>query len=675
MVSRNASPKVTTLLLVAVVALSLAASAGAGTGGQTSPTPVDMHDGATTNETGTVDAADEVHVSDDGEVALVYRGDGSGDITEAEFGVDVANGLASALLVSEANTSGANGTLGGVLTSDSVSGSADLGVPIEGAANLTTLDLSANLTQTGTESSADASLVAVADADGPVQPGLETNGSVTVGADEFRLSARVESDNGSTGVPVESTMSDVTIEGTDAGYTVVVEEVRPDANATMWGNVTAANDTLATRFGGVATEFNGSSEVTIDSHAYENGTLDISYTGTLTGVKEGIARTVVAQLDAQSARNFTADERATLIDGLTNVTVEEISASQNRTGSTQTAAASVRISNYQGVVIDLMEISAARNTTPLSTGVVDRYRDTVAARASADLTQETTWNASVSRADGESRIAVETAYDSENWSAYVTELEAHGIDYSTNVTASLSAELVDDGIDVKGTFELRRVDLVDDALGAIQSGMSPNETADGGRTRELLAALRDSEFRTARSNVSLGNGTVTLRAGAQFEDVSALRNATAEVFGDAPVGQIYGQGGADGTTSYVYLGETRSVDELEAMGVVDNDTEVVENSTAISEFPRMNATEAARYLGVEAPSDGDGATDTPTPTDGDGDAGTPTDGATGTPAPTDDGMGTPTDDAETVGPGQPGFGIVVTAFAVALAALLVARRR
>jgi len=666
MSSNNTIVKLTTVLLVVMIGLSIAASGGVG--GQAS-TPdagpaLDSHAETSANAT---NPADEVHVSDDGEVALVYRGNASGDVTETRFGVDVATGLASALVVSEANTSGAAGNLSAVLTPDRISAAGDAAINESG--NLTALDLSANVTRTDAESSFDASLVAAANATGTAPAGFATNGSATVAPDAFRMSARVESENGSTSVPLQPTKSDVTIQGTDTGYTVSVAELRPGANETMWGNESAANDTLSAQFGPVASQLNGSSEVTINSHAYDNGTLDVDYTVTLTDVKEGVARTLVGQFEDGSALNLTVEERERLVDGLTNVTVDEISVSQNRTGGTTTAAASVRISNYQSAVIDFMEISAARNTTLLSTEDVDRYRDTVAARESANLVQQTTWNASVSQEDNESRVDVDVAYDSDNWSAYVTELEARGIDSAANVTASLSAELVDDGIDVEGSFELRRADLVGDAIGALQARMDPNETADGGQATELLRALRNSEFQTAKSDVDFGNGTVTLRAGAQFDNVSALRNATADVFGDAPIGQIYGESDAAGATTYVYLGESRSVDELEAMGLVDNETAVVENSTEISAFPRMNTTEAAQFLGVEVPSDG-GETPTPTPTDGGGGAGTPTT--------TDDGAGAPTvtdDDGETVSPGQPGFGVVLTALVVVLAAVLAARRR
>ena len=641
--------KLTTMLLVAVVGLS--AVAGAGAGGQMSA--LDAHN-ETTNATNPADVA---HISDDGETVLEYRsaGNDTGGVAETEFGVDVATGLANALLVSEANTSGASGNLSAVLTPDNVSAAA--AGSIAETENLTALDLSANLTRTDAESSFDASLLASTDTSVQAPGSLETNGSVAVSADAFRMDAALSSSDPV--LPIQQVASDVTIEGTDTGYVVSVEEVRPGANETRYGNESATNRTLSAQFGAVADQFNGSSVVTIHAHSYDNetGVLAVNYTATLAGVNDGIARTVVEGMTNDSAIELTAEERATLVGAVANVSVDEISVGQNRSGEVNTAAASVRLSNYQEAVVAFMQVSADRNTTGLSPAVVDRYRDTVNASRAADLVQETTWDVTVNGSENATHAEATVTYDSQNWSAYVTELSDRGIEQSTNVTASLSGELSDGGIDVSGEFEVQRADLVGDALGALQGG------SDDTQATELLGALRDSEFRTARAGVDLGQGTLTLQAGGQFENVSALGNATAGLFGGTSVAQIHGQGDANGTSTYVHLAGTHTVSGLENMGLVDNETQVNEGAN-VSQLPAMNTTAAAQYAGVTLPSDGDGDGGTSTPTS------TPTDGGTPTPTLTDGG-----DDAETVSPGQPGFGAVVAVLAVVLAGLLVRRRR
>jgi hypothetical protein len=668
MSSSSAGRTTLAVLLVAIVGVSIVA--GAGVGGQApatdTPAPLDAHTGASANATS---PADEVHVSDDGEVVMVYDGNATGDVTEAEFGVDVATGLANAMLVSNANTSGTNGNLSAVLTSGGISGAGD--VSIDETANLTALDASANLTRTDTENSFDASVVAATDMSAQTPGSLETNGSVVVAPDAFRMNANVSSEQPT--LPVQSSEAAATIRGTDTGYTVSVEEVRPRANETRWGTEEAANQTLTAQFDAIATQFDGSSQVSIHAHSFTdtpvNNTLDINYTVTLTDVKTGIANSVVEGVANDSAVELTDEERAALVDAVTNVSVDEIAVQQSRTGEANTAAASVRISNYQEAVIGFMEITANRSAS-LTEADIDRYRDTVEARQAANLVQETTWDASLSGSAEETSIEFDVASNSQNWSAYVSELEARGIEQSTNVTASMSAELVGDAIDVEADFEIQRADLVGDALSAV--GAETDSTGDDQATR-LLRALQDSEFETARGDVSLAEGTVELRAGASFDNASELRSATAELFGDTTVAQMYGQSDADGSATYVYLGDAYTVSELEQRGLVDDDTEVVEGSN-VSQFPRMNTTAAAQYLGVEAPSDGDNetTTPTPTPTPGDGETATPTpdggDGETATPTP--DGG-----DGDTVAPGQPGFGTVVAVLAVVLAGLLVARRR
>jgi PGF-CTERM protein len=637
------------VLLVAVVAVSVVAGVGAGgrAPAQDTWSALDVHN-ETTNAT---NPADEAHISDDGEVVLVYRGNATGDATETEFGVDVATGLADAMLVSDANTSGASGNLSALLTPDSVAAQGNASVAETG--NLSELDLSANLTRTDAESSFDASLVATVEEGAADQPDLETNGSVIVGPDELRMDAAVNSEGPF--LPAQSTESAVTIEGSDTGYTVSVEEVRPGANESRWGTEEAANDTLTAQFGGIAATFNGSADVTIAEHAFENdtNTLSINYTVALTDVKNGLARTVVNRTESDATFNLTAAERERLVDAVTNVSVEEISVEQNRTNESSSAAASVHIADYQEAVITLMELSANRSDA-LTAADVDRYRDTVDAREAATLVQETTWDANVSTTSGETSVALAVASDSANWSAYVTELENRGIEQSTNVTASVSAELVDDSIDVETEFELQREDLVGEALDALRAEMDPE---DEGETMALLRALEDSGFETARSDVSLGNGTVTLQAGASFDNITALRGAFDDLFGGATVGQIYGQGDANASATYVYLGGTYTEQDLRDRGLVGDGTEVFEGSD-LSQFPRMNTTAAAQYLGVQPPSDGGG----------DGGEGTPT------PTPTD-GTPTPTDGDDTIAPGQPGFGVVVTVLAVVLAGLLAARRR
>ncbi len=691
------------VLLVAVVGLSVVAGAGAGGGTPASdaPRPLAVHNDTPANAT---EPADEIHISEDGEVVMVYENDTTGDITETEFGIDVATGLANAMFVSDQDASGVSGNLSTILSPDNVSGAGDAVITETG--NLTALDASANLTQTNAESSFDASLVAATDTGASGLGSFETNGSVVLASNEFRMDANVSS--GQALFLSRNVETGVTIQGIDTGYTVSAEEVRPGANETQWGTEQAANETLNAQFSTVADRFNGSSEVTINAHSYDNasGTLDINYTVVLTDVKTGIANSVVSQVSSDPRVELGDEERAELVDALRNVSVEEIDLQENRTGETNPVTASVRISNYQEAVIALMEISANRSES-LTEADIDRYRETVDAREAANLIQETTWDVDINGSTESTEIALAVGSTSQNWTAYVSELEERGIERSAAVSATMSAELTGDSIDVEGNFELQRDDLIGDALSALEA--EANSTEDD-PTVGLLQALQDSEFDTARGDISLAEGTVTLQAGASFDNVSALQNAVGEVVGDTAVTGMYGQGDANSSATYVYLGDTHNLSELERRGLVGNDTEVVEDSD-ISRFPRMNTTAAAQYLGVETtPGDGDNETATPTPTTtpGDGDnetaTATPTtpgdgDNETATPTPTTPGDGdnetatptpttapgdpgnetmTPTTapgDGTTTTSGQPGFGTVVAALAVVLAGLFIARRR
>jgi hypothetical protein len=636
----------------------------------------------------------------------VYENDTTGDITETEFGIDVATGLANAMFVSDQDASGVSGNLSTILSPDNVSGAGDAVITETG--NLTALDASANLTQTNAESSFDASLVAATDTGASGLGSFETNGSVVLASNEFRMDANVSS--GQALFLSRNVETGVTIQGIGTGYTVSAEEVRPGANETQWGTEQAANETLNAQFSTVADRFNGSSEVTINAHSYDNasGTLDINYTVVLTDVKTGIANSVVSQVSSDPRVELGDEERAELVDALRNVSVEEIDLQENRTGETNTVTASVRISNYQEAVIALMEISANRSES-LTEADIDRYRETVDAREAANLIQETTWDVEINGSAESTEIALAVGSTSQNWTAYVSELEERGIERSAAVSATMSAELTGDSIDVEGDFELQRDDLIGDALSALEA--EANSTEDDPAVG-LLQALQDSEFDTARGDISLAEGTVTLQAGASFDNVSALQNAVGEVVGDTAVTGMYGQGDANSSATYVYLGDTHNLSELERRGLVGNDTEVVENSD-ISRFPRMNTTAAAQYLGVETtPGDGDNETATPTPTTtpgdgdnetatatpmstpGDGDNETATATPTSTPGDGDNETATPTPttapgdpgnettspttapgDGTTTTSGQPGFGTVVAALAVVLAGLFIARRR
>jgi len=638
----NALGTVTPLLLVAIVGLSVVASGGV-VAQTATPSP---GDGTGMNAT---EAADEVHVSEDGEIVLVYHEESAGDVSRTEFGVDVATGLMRAMVETETNTSGASGNLSAVLMPDRVGGQGDLAVNDTG--NLTALDLDANLTQTDAESSFDASLVAAVNASTPVQSEASTNGSVTVASDAFRMDAEFASESRTAAPPVPDMASAVRIKGTETGYVLTVDRRRPVEDNASWETRAAANETLTARFNATAAQFGGSSDVTINDYAYQAGQgpdlLDINYTVALSDVKTGIAASVVGQLEASAPANFTAAERAALTDALTNVSVDEIAASQNRTGERNTAEASVRISGYEGAMIDYAEILAGQEATPVTTADVERLRATVNAREAAGLVQTTTWDAVVNNTDTETRIEFTSAYDSTNWSAYVTELENRGAGGSPNVTASLSADLMGGEIVADAQFNVTQSGLLDGATGMASGGTG---AADGSQSMELLRALREADLQQARTDMSFGGGNVSVEAGAKFANLSALRNATGSLYGGAPLASVYSEDNGTEAATYVRMGSGVTVDQLEEMGVVDDNTTVVDPSD-ISQFPSVNTTEAADYLGVQVPGDGDGTpTDTATPTDGD-------------------------DGRDVISVGQPGFGATVAVLAVLLAGLLAVRRR
>lgn len=236
-------------------------------------------------------------------------------------------------------------------------------------------------------------------------------------------------------------------------------------------------------------------------------------------------------------------------------------------------------------------------------------------------------------------------YDTENYEAYVNELEAR--DLPTGGSVSFQASAQTDGEEVVGDMELtvEREQLVDRTLDSLLQSASQSQATDTANTERFVRAFQRSDFEKAKMNVNVAEDEVTFEAGASFENMSSFQAVMQEEFQGSLSG-LYADVD-EGSKAYVYVdgafSENATESEVREHEAVGEDTQVNlpgDWNASEKEFPTMDQEEARNYLGIEEPE---------------------TNGTTGT---SDEDAG-----------GLPGFGAPVAFVALALvAAGLLARR-
>lgn len=566
----------------------------------------------------TAQPADQLYLGEDGEAVVVYE-QPSGNVQSISGGLDVGEGVAS--VSAELNES----------VSDDLEVAAEIGPD--------SLDVTAaGSGMTDGEGPGTLSLLLEAaygpdafgaefDFDGVV-PGqgdtqsAATSGEVTLNADRLTLEASVEGEAGaqSTGaIPGGFDRFSLTVEEGSDGYSATGSAAAavPEVQYEQYRTPEAVERLIRGFFGAATAGSPVTATVDVTDHSFdeETGEVDFAYAAELEGVEEALATALAAETDE-------AADRETLREAVAAATLEEFGVELSSEDDRVVLDTRLDVRDYEELTLALGEDSDSARAD---------LEDQFDAIAAADYEQRVTWDVSVGSENGGQGVNVNTAIETDNWGAYVDELDRE-IDTSVDAAAEFVAE--DGLIEGQADLSVEREDWVRELFGL---GDAAPMTDDEGAFEGLSAAgFEDGAVRVVGDSDS---DTVTAEAAVEFESFEAL--AEDGPFGEDLTLEQVAFERENPVRTYVYLdGEDRATtrEALEDAGVVGPETTVVEpGEWDRDELPSYDSGQATELLATEVDPDTSGVGD-------------------------DDGSG-------------PGFGLAAALIAVLVAALVAAKRR
>jgi PGF-CTERM protein len=605
------SDRILGLLLAALVVLSMVPAAAAGTIGSQAQQPNQAAD-STDDDLG---PADEIYVRNNGSAVLVYE-ESSNEYDEtdqnAEYGADISSNLFY-LLVTEPveGDSDVKGQGSLLLTESNVSGDGRLS--FDQPESLSSLSFQVTGESTNENAASNLSLDATFDSEetsGSEQfESASTTGNVTVTPSNFAANGEFEAQSERSLGSAQAGSASFALTEDGGDYTVTVERnnTLSSFETDEWSTRERARATIEEQFSTTASEFDGTAEVTIQRYEFtpterESARLDIAYTVEYTDIEAGvteqlaqdIAQSDDIEMDSEQAQDVTARMEA--------LTIERISAGYEVTSDSVAAEFDADVRNYDEVVLAAVDIAEATDTEDVDAdelATLEQLSNRIEAQQAADLRQQMTWRATVTKpSPGEVAVTADASYTTDNWDDYVTELEDRDVVfYERRYEASATTN--DDGrVNATGSM------LVEgDIIGRLSSQMMSASSGDES-DQQVLRAVLQAEPQRGQVNVSSDGGTVRIEAGAQFRNLSALRDALAEN-GTVPAGltSVVGRTGDDGSlatyvTVHNAVGTDASESDVRALSYVDEETTVHMPDEWDREFPSMDTQRAASFLGV-----------------------------------------------------------------------------
>ncbi len=569
-------------------------------------------------EEATAQPADRLYLGEDGEAVVVYE-QPSGNVQSISGGLDVSEGVAS--VNAELNES----------VSDDLEVAAEIGpdsldVTASGSGMTDgegsgTLSLLLEAVYGPDAFGAKFDLDAVVPEQGDTQSAA-TNGEIALSADQLTLEASVEGEAGAQSmgtIPGEFDRFSLTVEEESDGYSATgsaataVPEIQYEQYRTP-----EAVEGLIRGFFGVATSgspVTATVDVTDHSFDEETGEVSFAYAVELNGVEEALATALAAETDE-------AVDSETLREALAAATLTEFDIDVSSEDDRVALDTRLDVRDYEELTLALAEAGEDGDS---ARGDLEDQFDAIAA---ADYEQRVTWDVSVGAEDGGQGVNVNTAIETDNWGAYVDELDRE-IDTSVDAAAEFVAE--DGLIEGQADLSVERDDWVRELFGL---GDAASMTDEGPFEGLSAAGLEDGAVRIVGDSDS---DTVTAEAAVEFESLESL--AEDGPFGeDLAVEQVAFER-ENPILTYVYLdgedqGTTREA--LENAGVVGPETTIVElGEWDRDELPSYDSGQGTELLATEV----------------DRDAGSVGDDSSG-----------------------PGFGVAAALIAVLVAALVAARR-
>lgn len=554
-------------------------------------------------------AADDVYLGENGSAVLEYE-DEMNDLEQLEVGMDVSEGLAYMLVEGgyEETDEFESGSVSAVLDQDGFSGNGSMVMQQPDDLERLDLDVSGEVSDETNEFDATATGAFASEDSTPMT--VESDGQVTMSGDRFETSGSAtvstESPMGTTG---DGQTLDVSLQERSDGYVLDVTDERTVSSfaASDWETREQAEQTLSEQYASFAMQLGGNADVTIESYDFDETTnrLELEFTIEYTGIDSGIEQALPIALMNDDTAGLDQEEAQAIATGVTDLEIETIEVSYEQNGGSMDAQWNVQISNYDELTLAMLDAAeSVASEEELEQMNIEQTRATIEAQQAADLETTFDWDASVEQTAGqELTFDAEVSGDTENWNAYLDELESRDVQRPNDVRFDLSAETADGQLSLDGTFEIEGEDLAGQALDTMAQSARTSPTGTAPETTRYVEALSDANLQVARVDADVGDGTVRLEGGAKFENMSEL---TDTVSGTMAVSGIASETDGDTASMYVYVEEMGDVDtgsatkaDVEHLAVVDSGTTVHEAGEWDDELPAVPTETMSDYLGVE----------------------------------------------------------------------------
>ncbi|SER73289.1 hypothetical protein [Natrinema salaciae] len=563
-------------------------------------------------------AADEVYLREDGGAVLRYDNGDESDVDRFDLSMDANEGLIHMLVADDLEGGSEDvesANFSAVLDQSGLSGDGSLVAQRPEGVDDLSVDINGEVTDETNQFEATATGTFESDA---VSTGsVSTDGYVTATPDRLETAGTVSVES-STSFSGEGTSMNVSLQDTADGYVVDVARERTlfDWQAGDWETRDQAKRTLQRQYGNLSTELGGTSEVRITRYDFEERAtgqhrLDIAFTVEYSGIDDSVERRLADELATDQSMDLSRSEAESIATSVTDLEIETLEFTMRESDGSMTVEWEFAIANYDELtlaMLDLAESSAADGG--FGQADIETARTTIEAQQAADLTWELNWDGSIEQtSSGTLELDAELTSDTENWAAYIDELEANDIETPNDVTFSVTAETDGDELAVDGQFDFEAEDLATQAVEAMAQSTRSSPTAGSGtaEANQFVSTVAESELEVARVDASITDDTVRVEGGAKFENMSAVTDSISDT---VAIGGIATD--TDDASTYVYVDSMGDVDassatksDIEHLGVVDGETTVHQAGEWDEEFPEVDTASIQRYLGLETTADTD----------------------------------------------------------------------
>ncbi|WP_255682086.1 hypothetical protein [Natrinema sp. SYSU A 869] len=560
-----------------------------------------------------LDPADEIYLRDDGSAVLRY--DDESDVNQLDLGMNASEGLVHMLVADDLeddfdSEEFEEGSFSAILDQQGFSGNGSLIMQQPDEVTDLSVDISGEVSDETNQF--DATATGTFESDSTSSGEVTTDGHVTASADRLETAGTVSVED-STLSAGDGTSMDISLEDTSDGYTLDMaqEQDISDWEADQWETREAAEQTLQDEYGMIAMQMGGTSDIQISEYEFEERStgqhrLTLDFTVEYTGIDAGIEQQLAAALANDQSVDLSQAEAEDVAASVTELEIETFEFTMSESDGAIDIEWEIALENYDELTLAMLDVAESTDMNgEISQEDLEDARAAIEAQQAADLTWDIQWDASVEQTStNELELDAELTSDTENWEAYITELEANDIETPNDVTFSLTAETDGDQLAVDGQFEIDGEDLAGQAIDAMaQSAQSGPTGSTNSETDQFLTALSESDLEVARIDGSITGDSVRVEAGAKFDNMSKVTETFSDTVG---ISGVATETDGNTTSTYVYVDDMDDIDtasanksDIEHLSVINSETTVHQAGDWDKEFPEVDTDGMRDYLGLD----------------------------------------------------------------------------